>query len=339
MEQIVRHLSSKIRAVSRCHARWITHPPLALAPPGRGVGSLKYVRQPAYFHVPLVDATSTKGGMINHMAGQRESMSDHTSANRSSSADVTPTVAVQQTAADTTRYQRALRAAADVLTATMLAQPGSATKHTDAPDLFDRLEHAIKADEHATVKEAVALAGDTKKLAVDVGQHLKVVGAEAVGVAELAGFRYSVKAYEAQVDGGLYRGSRIDDAKMAALKQQGIKAVVSLCLEHTDDAALTTKYGVAFLNVKILDNTVPKIEQMMEFINFAKAHPPTYVHCEAGVGRTGTAVACYRIVVDGWTADQAIAEAIKMGLALINQVEFIKMFAATIHGATSAAKK
>jgi hypothetical protein len=87
------------------------------------------------------------------------------------------------------------------------------------------------------------------------------------------------------------------------------------------------KYGIVALNVKILDNSAPTVAQMNEFIAFARAHPPTYLHCEAGKGRTGTAVACYRIAVDRWTADQAIAEASSFGLSLINQIAFIRQFA------------
>jgi protein tyrosine phosphatase (PTP) superfamily phosphohydrolase (DUF442 family) len=166
------------------------------------------------------------------------------------------------------------------------------------------------------------------------GQELEVGGAEAVGVAELAGFRYPVKTYEAQVDGGLYRGSRLDDAGMAALQQQGIHGVVNLCLENNDDQARAEKLGMKALHVPILDNSPPSIAQMMSFINFAKANPPTYVHCEAGKGRTGTAVACYRIAVDGWTAEAAIAEARSFGLSLINQISFIEKFGESIHGAT-----
>jgi hypothetical protein len=170
-----------------------------------------------------------------------------------------------------------------------------------------------------------------------VGQEVEVVGGEAVGVAELAGFRYSVKPYEAQVDGGLYRGSRLDDAGMAALKQQGIRGVVNLCLENNEDQARAEKLGLEALHVPILDNSPPSIAQMMSFINFAKANPPTYVHCEAGKGRTGTAVACYRIAVDGWTTEAAIAEARSFGLSLVNQLAFIETFGESIHGATNVA--
>ena len=163
-----------------------------------------------------------------------------------------------------------------------------------------------------------------------VGQELEVAGGEAVGVAELAGLRYPVKTYEAQVDGGLYRGSRIDEAQMATLKQQGIRGVVNLCKENNDDAPNAAKLGLASLHVPILDNSVPTIAQMNELIAFATSNAPTYVHCEAGKGRTGTAVACYRIAVDGWSADEAIAEAKSYGLSLVNQIAFIQEFAESI---------
>jgi protein tyrosine phosphatase (PTP) superfamily phosphohydrolase (DUF442 family) len=164
------------------------------------------------------------------------------------------------------------------------------------------------------------------------GQEVEVGAAEAVGVMELAGLRYPVKAYEAQVDSGLYRGSRVDEAGMASLKQQGIVGIVNLCKENNEDAAPAEKLGLKSLHVPILDNSAPSIAQMQEFIAFAQANPPTYVHCEAGEGRTGTAVACYRIAVDGWTADQAIAEGKTRGLSLINQISFVRHFAAVTRG-------
>ena len=37
-------------------------------------------------------------------------------------------------------------------------------------------------------------------------------------------------------------------------------------------------------------------------------YQPVFVHCQAGKDRTGLVVAVYRILVDGWSVDDAIAE-------------------------------
>jgi len=157
--------------------------------------------------------------------------------------------------------------------------------------------------------------------------------AEAVGVAELAGLRYPVSDYESKVDANLTRGSRIDDPNgYSKLQQQGFKGIVDLTMEGTNDAKMAPQAGLNTLNVKILDNSAPTQAQMKQFLDFATdpKNQPCYVHCEAGKGRTGVATACYRMAVDGWPPDKALAEAKQFGLALPNQTEFIQQFGADL---------
>ncbi len=164
------------------------------------------------------------------------------------------------------------------------------------------------------------------KTAVDAVEN---GAAESIGVAELAGLRYPVSHYESKVDANLTRGSRIDDPNgYNLLKQQGFKGIVDLTLEGTNDAKLAPKAGLNTLNVKILDNSAPTQAQMKQFLDFATnpKNQPCYVHCEAGKGRTGVATACYRMAVDGWPPEKAIAEAKKFGLALPNQTQFLEQF-------------
>ena len=40
---------------------------------------------------------------------------------------------------------------------------------------------------------------------------------------------------------------------------------------------------------------------------------PIFIHCKAGRDRTGMLSGLYRVFVDGWTADQAYAEMLKLG--------------------------
>lgn len=166
-----------------------------------------------------------------------------------------------------------------------------------------------------------------------VGKGLKntgaTLGAELVGVIELSGLRYPVSAYEFKVSAGLTRGSRIDDpAGHGKLAQQGFKGIVDLTLEGTNDAQAGKAAGLNTLNVKILDNSAPTQKQVKQFLDFATdpKNSPCYVHCQAGKGRTGVAVASYRMAVEGWPPEKAIAEARKFGCTLPDQVEFLQKF-------------
>jgi hypothetical protein len=174
----------------------------------------------------------------------------------------------------------------------------------------------------------------------DIGGFFHHIGSEiagglasTVGLLELAGVRYPVSSYSAKVSDTLTRGSRIDKPEgYASLKAQGFKGIVDLTAEGTGDAKNAPAAGLNTLNVKIIDNSSPNNAQMKQFLDFATnpANQPAYVHCEAGKGRTGVAVACYRMAVQGWSADQAIADGNKLGLALPNQIDFIREFSADL---------
>jgi protein-tyrosine phosphatase len=151
------------------------------------------------------------------------------------------------------------------------------------------------------------------------------VGGAAIGYAEMAGLKYPVKQYSMQLSPGLTRGSRLDEAGMEKLKAQGFKSTVNLCAENNTDAGLAAKNGMSSLHLPIIDNTVPSEATVKQFLDFATnpKNQPCYVHCEAGVGRTGVMSAAYRMAVQGWTPGQALAEAKNMGCAMPDQQQFI----------------
>ena len=183
-----------------------------------------------------------------------------------------------------------------------------------------------------------AVAADVKKggwsaLGKDLKNAGATLGAESIGVAELVGLRYPVSKYEFKMSEGLTRGSRIDDPKgYESLKKQGFKGIVDLTLEGTNDAKGGKAAGLNTLNVKILDNSAPTQDQMKQFLDFATnpKNSPCYVHCEAGKGRTGVASACYRMAVEGWPPEKAIAEGKKYGCTLPDQVDFLQKFGADL---------
>lgn len=155
-------------------------------------------------------------------------------------------------------------------------------------------------------------------------------GGAAIGYAEMMGLRYPVKAYQQPVSSQLTRGSRVDAQGVLDLKQKGFKGIVNLCAEQHDDQNAAKAAGMGYLNLKIIDNTPPTEDQMKQFLDFVGKNQPTYVHCEAGMGRTGVAVACYQMAYQGMSPQQALSEAKAHGCAMPDQQQFILKFGADL---------
>lgn len=175
---------------------------------------------------------------------------------------------------------------------------------------------------------AKTVGNEVRKGMENVKDDFLNAGGAAIGYAEMAGLKYPVKQYSFQLSSGLTRGSRVDEAGMAKLKAQGFKGIVNLCAENNMDAGPAAKNGINALHIPIIDNTPPTDAEVKQFLDFATnpKNQPCYVHCEAGVGRTGVMSACYRMAVQGWSPGQALAEAKNFGCAMPDQQQFILNF-------------
>ncbi|MFQ5861812.1 MAG: dual specificity protein phosphatase 23 [Candidatus Brocadiales bacterium] len=107
------------------------------------------------------------------------------------------------------------------------------------------------------------------------------------------------------------------------LKEQDIDAIVSLT-EQPLHNALIEEFGFEYKHVPIEDLTAPSMEQINEFVEFAtrmkEVGKKIVVHCGAGVGRTGTMLACY-LVHRGYNAADAINEVRRKRPGSIETVE------------------
>jgi atypical dual specificity phosphatase len=93
------------------------------------------------------------------------------------------------------------------------------------------------------------------------------------------------------------------------LRQQGIQLLIALT-EHPPRRHLINEAGLFSQHIPVEDFHAPSQRQIDLFISsVTKAHAQGLgvgVHCGAGLGRTGTMVACY-LVTQGLSAQQAIA--------------------------------
>jgi protein tyrosine/serine phosphatase len=111
-----------------------------------------------------------------------------------------------------------------------------------------------------------------------------------------------------KVNDNLYRGAQPTAEGIRELEKLGVKTIICLRDSHSDKEILgNSKITVEHIPIKTwdLDN-----EQAVRFLKIVtdKNRQPVFVHCKHGADRTGTMCAVYRVVVDGWTKQQAIDE-------------------------------
>lgn len=111
-----------------------------------------------------------------------------------------------------------------------------------------------------------------------------------------------------RVNDGYYRGAQPSAEGMAELSRLGIKTVINLRAVTSDRSKLgTLPLGYEHISFKAWH---AEDEDVVRFLKLATdpEKQPIFVHCQHGADRTGTMTAVYRIVVQGWSKDEAIAE-------------------------------
>jgi atypical dual specificity phosphatase len=97
------------------------------------------------------------------------------------------------------------------------------------------------------------------------------------------------------------------EAQLNALKEKGIRAIVSLTGTPLDPEVVS-RLGFEYLHSHM--SGAPTIEQLQRVLRFVEERnaesKPVLVHCGEGIGRTGTVLAAYLI-----SHDQEAAEAIR----------------------------
>jgi tyrosine-protein phosphatase SIW14 len=105
----------------------------------------------------------------------------------------------------------------------------------------------------------------------------------------------------------LYRSEQPDRKGFEEVRAQGIRSIVNLRGNHSDDM-LVQGLGFNAITVPMTADGFSE-EDIVKALQAIKDAPkPVLVHCQHGADRTGVVIAMYRVVFQSWSKEDAIAE-------------------------------
>lgn len=133
------------------------------------------------------------------------------------------------------------------------------------------------------------------------------------------------------VDDKLWRGDAPGVEGYRALADRNVSTVVDLRAERDLDvpSAVLDEVGIERVHIPIRDGQTPDAAQAAQFVDVVRqADGLVYVHCGAGVGRTGVMSATY-LVAEGETSSwQALSRNLAVGPPSFEQI----VYAASLDG-------
>lgn len=106
----------------------------------------------------------------------------------------------------------------------------------------------------------------------------------------------------------LYRGGQPTAEGFRHLKEMGIRTVVNLRSFHSDrDEMGNLDFDYVHIWAKAWHGEDEDVIKFLRVVSDPR-RTPVFVHCMHGSDRTGTMVAAYRMVVQGWSREEAIEE-------------------------------
>jgi protein-tyrosine phosphatase len=126
------------------------------------------------------------------------------------------------------------------------------------------------------------------------------------------------------VDDGLWRGSAPGSDGYAALAENGVTTIVDLRAEDlVVDEAHIESLGMSLVRIPLRDGQTPTDAQVDEFLAvMRRSEGRVYLHCGAGVGRTGTLAAAYLVNSGQASSFEAVIRNLSVGPPSLEQIAF-----------------
>lgn len=111
-----------------------------------------------------------------------------------------------------------------------------------------------------------------------------------------------------RMDTGLYRSALPDTEAYPLLQELGIKTVINF-YQRSDASWLSDPY-IHQVQLPLHTDRIGDADalEVLRNVRQAQAYGPVLIHCKHGQNRTGLVAALYRVVYQGWTKEQALAE-------------------------------
>ena len=129
----------------------------------------------------------------------------------------------------------------------------------------------------------------------------------------------------AQIDDQVWRGAAPSAAGYAELARNGVVTVIDLRAEdyiHVDEPMLAG-LGMQRVHIPLRDGQAPDTTQVEQFLTAVRqSGGRVFVHCGAGVGRTGTMAAAWLVASGEATPQEAVRRNLAVGPPSLEQLAF-----------------